>query len=67
MKRKQLARGLFGLALAGALSVGAADALAAPAARQQEPFCTADLCDRACKAIGAFGGTCVNGGCACWL
>ena len=66
MTRTKLARAIFGAAVAAALSVGAADALAAPAAAQAQT-CDSQLCNRICRAIGAFGGTCINGGCSCYI
>jgi hypothetical protein len=71
MKRtaKRLRRGVFGTAVALSLAFGGSQALASPAPRVDAgPKCDPALCDRLCRAIGAFSGTCLEGGgCACAL
>ena len=66
---KQIRRGVFGVAVAGALVFGGRQAVASPApAVEAGPKCTLDWCDRFCKAIGAHSGTCLKDeGCACAL
>ncbi|HEU4883898.1 MAG TPA: hypothetical protein VFT45_16685 [Longimicrobium sp.] len=66
---KQLRRGVFGAAVVMALGFGGSQALASPAPRvDAAPKCDPRLCDRICRAIGAFSGTCTEGGgCACAL
>ncbi|HEX2206937.1 MAG TPA: hypothetical protein VHG93_04590 [Longimicrobium sp.] len=67
--RMQLRRGVFGAAVALSLAFGGSQALASPApAADPGPKCDPRLCDRICRAIGAFSGTCTEGGgCACAL
>ena len=64
-------RGAFAAAVTLALGFGATQATAVPAAapaEQDGPRCNPKLCDRLCRAIGAFSGTCTpSGGCACAL
>ena len=71
MKRTamQLRRGVFGAAVALSLAFGASQALASPVSGVGAgPKCDPTLCDRICRAIGAFSGQCINGGgCACAL
>jgi hypothetical protein len=65
----QLRRGAFAAGVALSLAFGAGQALASPAlAVDGAPKCDPRLCDRICRAIGAFSGTCTEGGgCACAL
>ena len=60
---------LLGAAVAAALGFGASQAVAGPAPpRDAAAKCNPQLCDRLCRAIGAFSGTCTpGGGCACAL
>ncbi|HEU0053064.1 MAG TPA: hypothetical protein VFQ39_07795 [Longimicrobium sp.] len=67
MKRTRTTRAAFALGVALAMGFGAREALAAPSAGEGPGACNPQLCDRVCKAIGAFGGTCVNGGCSCYI
>ena len=65
----QLRRGVFGAAVALSLGFGGSQALASPAPRVDgPPRCDPTWCDRICRAIGAFSGSCTEGGgCACAL
>ncbi|HEX6748968.1 MAG TPA: hypothetical protein VF092_16845 [Longimicrobium sp.] len=61
---------VLGACVAAALGFGTAQAVAVPAAPDDGAArkCNPQLCDRLCKAIGAFSGTCTpGGGCACAL
>jgi hypothetical protein len=60
---------LLGACVAAALGFGAAQAAAGPAPpRDDAGKCNPQLCDRICRAIGAFSGQCTpGGGCACAL
>ncbi len=65
-----LVRFACGSAVAAALSFGAAQAVAspAPATRSDARVCDPQICDRVCRAIGAFGGFCnAAGGCSCYI
>ena len=62
-----LRRWVAGTAVAGALAFGGAQALATPAAAAPPPTCD-EVCNRLCRAIGAFGGFCPSpGSCVCYL
>jgi hypothetical protein len=63
------ARWLFTTMVAAALAFGARQAVAAPAGTDERAqVCNARLCDRICRAIGAFGGTCTpDGSCVCFI
>jgi hypothetical protein len=66
----RFARFVCGSAVAAALSFGAAQAVASPAsaAASDERVCNPQVCDRVCRAIGAFGGFCNSaGGCSCYI
>ena len=60
---------LLSACVAAALGFGASQALAGPALpRDAARQCNPRLCDRLCRAIGAFSGQCTQGGgCACAL
>ncbi len=62
-------RWLFGLSMAAALGFGGAQAVAAPAAAQDEMrACNPTGCDRSCRARGGFSGRCTDAGlCACFF
>ena len=66
---RQLRRGAFGAGVALSLAFGGSQALASPSpAIDAGPKCDPTWCDRICRAIGAFSGTCLEGGgCACAL
>lgn len=67
-RSKRVARWVFGPAVALALGVGAMDAMAAPSARGADArVCDPQVCNRICQAIGTIGGTCINGGCSCYI
>jgi hypothetical protein len=60
--------GIFGLATAAALGFGGAQAFAQPgAAADAERACSSGQCNRDCKAGGADGGFCEQGGCICYI
>jgi hypothetical protein len=65
----RLRRGVFAAGVALSLGFGAGQAFAKPApAVDDGPRCNPQTCDRLCKLIGAFSGTCTpGGGCACAL
>ncbi len=65
----RIRRGVFGAAVAFSLAFGASQALASPSPPEEAaPKCNPRLCDRLCRAIGAFSGQCTeSGGCACAL
>ncbi|HEX2202065.1 MAG TPA: hypothetical protein VHG91_02150 [Longimicrobium sp.] len=59
---------LYAPAVAAALAFGASQAVASPREPAAGPKCDPTWCDRICRAIGAFSGTCIEGGgCACAL
>ncbi|HEX8691525.1 MAG TPA: hypothetical protein VF746_03725 [Longimicrobium sp.] len=63
-------RSICSSAVALALGFGAAQTVAVPARDVGDAarVCNPQLCDRACRAIGAFGGTCLgNGSCVCYI
>jgi hypothetical protein len=69
MKRaiERLRQGVCGLAVAGALGLGATQAFAGPASAQAAPSCDT-ACSRVCQAAGFVGGFCPDGGgCSCYL
>jgi len=60
-------RGVLGLAFAGAMGLGASQALASPAAPAAEASCDT-VCNRVCRAAGFIGGFCGDGvSCSCYL
>jgi hypothetical protein len=60
--------GIFGLVTAAALGFGGAQAFAQPAAAADaERACSSGPCNRDCKARGADGGFCDQGGCICYI
>ena len=60
-------RGAFGLAVAGALGFGAAQAVAAPPTAERA-VCNDRLCNRVCQTAGFIGGFCgSDGSCNCYL
>lgn len=65
----QLRRGVFAAGVVLSLAFGGSQALASPApVADPKPKCDPTWCDRICRAIGAFSGTCTEGGgCACAL
>ena len=67
MTRTMAARAAFSLGVLLAMGFGAGQALAAPSDGAGRQVCDPRVCDRVCKAIGAFGGTCINGGCSCYI
>jgi hypothetical protein len=65
---RRMQRGLFAAAMAAALGFGAAQAFASPgAAADVERACSGGQCNRDCKARGADGGFCDQGGCICFI
>jgi hypothetical protein len=60
-------RGMFALATVGALGFGAAQAFASPGAAAEARACNGGQCNRDCKARGADGGFCDQGGCIRYL
>lgn len=65
---RRMHRGLFALATAAALGFGAAQAFASPgAAAEAERACSGGQCNRDCRARGADGGFCDQGGCICYI
>lgn len=66
--RHRVRNGIFGLAMAAALGFGGAQAFASPAAAQEaERACNGGQCNRDCRARGADGGFCDQGGCICYI
>ncbi|HWK89808.1 MAG TPA: hypothetical protein VNP72_07425 [Longimicrobium sp.] len=68
-KAARIRRGAFVAAAALSLAFGPSTAAARPAEVEEcGPKCNPKLCDRLCRLIGAFSGTCTpSGGCACAL
>lgn len=59
-------QGIFGAAMAAALAFGGAQAFASPGApTEAERACSGGQCNRDCRARGADGGFCDQGGCIC--
>jgi hypothetical protein len=59
--------GLFALATAAALAFGGAQAFASPGPAAAERACSGGQCNRDCRARGADGGFCDQGGCICYI
>jgi hypothetical protein len=59
--------GMFALATAAALGFGGAQAFASPGAAEAERACSGGQCNRDCRARGADGGFCDQGGCICYI
>jgi hypothetical protein len=57
--------GMFAAAVAAALGFGGAQAFASPGAAEAERACNGGQCNRDCRARGADGGFCDQGGCIC--
>lgn len=55
----------FGIALAGALALGATQALAAPSTVEARSWCHAFQCRASCELSGYSWGQCVDGYCEC--
>ncbi len=65
---RRMQRGVFAAAMAGALGFGAAQAFASPGtSADAERACSSGQCNRDCKARGADGGFCDQGGCICYI
>ena len=65
---RRMQGGVFALAIAAALGFGGAQAFAQPgAAAEAERACSGGQCNRDCKARGADGGFCDQGGCICFI
>jgi hypothetical protein len=65
MKRR-IRGGMFAAAMAAALGFGGTQAFASPGtAADAERACSGGQCNRDCRARGADGGFCDQGGCIC--
>jgi hypothetical protein len=64
--KRTMQRGFFALAMAAALGFGGAQAFASPGA-EEVWACSGGQCNRDCKARGADGGFCDQGGCICYI
>ena len=62
---KLVGRGLFGLAVLGALAFGATEAASSPTRTAEAASCTYIGCRNLCKAIGRPSGYCESGICLC--
>lgn len=60
MSTHPLSRALFGAAVAASMSFGAAQALAAPAPREEARVCVFAQCAAECILRGHDGGTCLT-------
>ncbi len=64
--KRSMHQGMFGLAMAAALAFGGAQAFASPGETAARA-CSGGQCNRDCKARGADGGFCDQGGCICYI
>lgn len=64
--KRVIHRGTFALATLAALGFGAAQAFASPGETAARA-CNGGQCNRDCKARGADGGFCDQGGCICYI
>jgi hypothetical protein len=68
MMKRGIRGGMFAAAVVAALGFGGAQAFASPgAAADAERACSGGQCNRDCRARGADGGFCDQGGCICYI
>lgn len=62
----KVAQGVFAVAVATALGIGAGEALATPAAPSSWGTCSHDRCGLSCEEAGRIWGRCENWQCVCF-